>query len=246
MPRYRLDIEYDGTGLKGWQRQAQEPLTVQQILEEAIERYCGETVELAVSGRTDAGVHAIRQVAHMDLVRGDTGFRVMEALNFHLRPTRVAILNAVQVSDDFHARFSTKSRAYAYHVLNRRGRPALREGYCWHISSPLDVEAMREAARLLLGHHDFSSFRAADCYAKSPFKTLDSATVEVKDELVILGFSARSFLYHQVRNMAGTLVEVGQGKRKACSMPEILNAARREAAGQTAPACGLFFLGPEY
>jgi tRNA pseudouridine38-40 synthase len=203
MPRYKLIIEYDGGPFCGWQRQA-ELMSVQQALEEAIGRYSGETVVTQAAGRTDAGVHALGQVVSFDLATDREPFKVREALNYHLKPYPIAVLKAQKVPDDFEARFSAVGRHYEYRVLNRRARPALEEGRVWHVPVKLDADAMHAAAQLILGKHDFTTFRAAECQAKSPVKTLDRLDVSRQADMVVVISNARSFLHHQVRSMRAT------------------------------------------
>ncbi|MDX2101986.1 MAG: tRNA pseudouridine(38-40) synthase TruA [Alphaproteobacteria bacterium] len=250
MPRYRLTLEYDGTDFVGWQRQAT-GRSIQQQLEEAIARFAGGPVSVIAAGRTDAGVHATGQVVHVDLQKPLPPFRVMEATNFHLKPEPIAVLAAVEVPDSFHARFDAVERRYRYRILNRRPPPVLARNRVWHVQHALAVPAMQEAASLLEGRHDFTSFRAALCQAKSPVKTLTRLTVrEAADgpegEEVWVEATAPSFLHHQVRNLVGTLVEVGLGRWQPTRMTSILAARNRSAAGQTAPAAGLTFLAVRY
>jgi tRNA pseudouridine38-40 synthase len=239
MPRYRLVLEYDGTGFVGWQRQ-ENGLAVQQVVEEAIERFCGERVTLFAAGRTDAGVHALAQVAHFDLTRDATADTVRDAINFHLRPAPVAVRTAERAADDFHARFSATGRAYRYRIANRRAPLVLDRERAWWVPVPLDAVAMHRAAQGLIGRHDFSSFRAAECQADSPVKTLTALDVARDGEEVVITARARSFLHHQVRNMVGTLKLVGEGKWTADDVRRALEACDRAMAGPTAPACGLY------
>lgn len=241
MSRYKLTIEYDGGGFVGWQRQ-DNGRSVQQVLEEAVHAFCGETVTVHGAGRTDSGVHALGQVAHIDLVRAADADTVRDAVNFHLKPAPVTILAAEPVDDDFHARFSARVRLYRYRILNRRPAPALDRGRVWWVPVPLDAEAMAEAARALLGRHDFTSFRATLCQAKSPIKTLDGLSVARLGEEIVVEARARSFLHHQVRNMVGTLKLVGEGKWKTADVARALAARDRSAAGPTAPAEGLYLV----
>ncbi|MFA7430483.1 MAG: tRNA pseudouridine(38-40) synthase TruA [Rhodospirillaceae bacterium] len=245
MQRYKLTIEYDGGPFVGWQRQDNGP-SVQQALEEAALRYCGQPVVAHASGRTDAGVHALGQVAHLDFDRGDTADKVRDALNAHLRPHPVAVVKAEVVDEDFHARFSCIERSYVYRILNRRSRPALDAGRVWWMSRPLDAAAMHAAAQELVGSHDFTAFRAKECQAKSPLKTLDELVVTRRGDEIEVFARARSFLHHQVRNMVGTLVMAGEGKWTPAHVRGVLNGRDRAKAGQTAPACGLYFLRAEY
>ena len=245
MPRFKLTIEYDGRPYVGWQRQANGP-SVQQALEDAALAYCGVQLPVQGAGRTDSGVHATAQVAHVDIPRDDDGDRVRDALNAHLKPQPIAVLMAEQVADDFHARFSATGRQYAFHILCRRAPPALDQGRVWWLARSLDTETMHAAAQELIGHHDFSSFRAAECQANSPVKTLDRLTVQREDDLVIVEAAARSFLHHQVRNMVGTLVWVGEGKWTPADVADALAAKDRTAAGPMAPSDGLYLTGVSY
>ena len=246
MPRYALRLEYDGAPFCGWQRQ-DGLLSIQSVLEEAAAHLNGGEVPLVTAaGRTDAGVHAEAQVAHLDLATDLPPERVREALNFHTRPHPVAITGAAIVAPDWSARFSAIGRAYRYRILNRAARPALEWGRVWHVKKRLDAAAMHEAAQGLLGRHDFSAYRAASCQAKSPLRTLDRLDVtRLGDEIEIIA-EARSFLHHQVRNMVGTLVEVGYGRRPASWPRSVLLGADRAKAGQPAPPEGLVLTGVKY
>ena len=204
MPRYKLTIEYDGRAFVGWQRQ-DNGLGVQQVVEDAVHAFSGERAEVFCAGRTDAGVHALGQVAHVALARDWEGTRVRDALNAQVRPHAVSVLAAEIVSEDFHARFSARERAYEYRILNRRAPPALERGLVWWVPVALDADAMAAAAERLVGHHDFTSFRATECQARSPVKTLDELAVARSGDTVTISARARSFLHHQVRNMVGTL-----------------------------------------
>lgn len=245
MPRYKLIIEYDGTGLKGWQRQDHGP-SVQQHIEEAIEKFCGSKIEAFCSGRTDAGVHAMGQVAHIDLPREESPFTIMQALNFHLLPHPIIIVAAEEAPPGFHARFSATKRHYEYRILNRRPRPGLEAGRVWHVPMPLDADAMHDAASVLIGHHDFTTFRSSECQSKSAEKTLDTLEVMRQEDKIIITTSSRSFLHHQVRNMAGSLAQVGLGKWTAEDLRNALHARDRKAGGPTAPAEGLYFMKVDY
>jgi tRNA pseudouridine38-40 synthase len=239
MPRYRITVEYDGRGFVGWQRQKNGP-SVQEALEQAIFRFRGETVRVFGAGRTDAGVHALGQVAHFDLERAARPDTVRDAINFHLRPAPVSVLAAVPAPDGFHARLSAKERAYLYRIVNRRSPLALDSGRAWHVMVPLDHAAMHAAAQALVGRHDFSTFRASLCQAKSPVKTLDLLTVERHGDEIRIEAQARSFLHHQVRNIVGTLSLVGEGKWQAADVVAALEARDRARGGPTAPADGLY------
>lgn len=245
MPRYRLDIEYDGGPFKGWQAQANGP-SVQAAVERAIEAFSGEASRIAAAGRTDTGVHATGQVAHVDLSKDWPERTVMEAVNAHLAPEPVSILRAEQVPDDFHARFSAIGRRYLYRILHGRAAPALDRGRVWWIKKPLDVEAMARAAAALIGNHDFTTFRDAQCQAQSPVKTLDEARVRAVGQEVHLEFAARSFLHRQVRSMTGSLVEVGRGRWPADELGKALAAADRTRCGTVAPPEGLYLTKVEY
>ena len=246
MSRWKLTLEYDGGAFCGWQRQGHDPLSVQQVVEEAIQKFCGQEVTLHAAGRTDSGVHAKGQVAHVDLIKPNSGDVIRDALNFHLRPHKIVIVDAEPVADDFHARFNAVNRRYCYQILNRRAPSALLEGYAWYIGRPLSIEAMQRAANLMIGQHDFSTFRAQHCQSKSPIKTLDFLTIEKQDELILFHVQARSFLYHQVRNMVGTLSLVGYGKWSIEDFANAFAARDRNAGGPTAPSHGLYFIQASY
>jgi len=239
MPRYKLTLEYDGTPFKGWQRQADQP-SVQQALEEAIERFSGERTVTQAAGRTDSGVHALGQVVHFDLEKPRDPFRIREALNHHLRPAPVAVLEAEAVGEDFEARFSALARHYEYRILNRRAPAALEMKRVWHVPMPLDAEAMHAAAQLILGRHDFTTFRAAECQANSPIRTLDHFSVHREFDHVVVTARARSFLHHQVRSMVGSLKLVGEGKWSPADFRAALDAVDRSRCGPLAPSSGLY------
>jgi len=241
MPRYRLILEYDGTGLVGWQRQ-NNGLSVQEILETAALRYCGKKVTVHGAGRTDAGVHALGQAAHLDLPREASPDVIRNALNQHVKPHAVTVLEVARVADNFDARRSARGRVYRYRILNRRPPAALERGRVWHVGPHLDLAAMQDGAKLLLGKHDFSSFRDSLCQAKSPVKTLDALEVTRAGDEIQIEARARSFLHHQVRNMVGTLKLVGAGKWKVRQVSEALDARDRRAGGPTAPAEGLYLV----
>ncbi len=245
MPRYRLLIEYRGTDFIGWQRQSH-GVSVQQVLETAAAHLNGGPVTMIAAGRTDAGVHATGQVVHVDLDRDFPAGTVRDAINFHVKPHRVAVLESTAVDQTFHARFSAVARGYRYRILNRRAPVALDRDRVWWVLAPLDVDAMAEGARRLLGHHDFTSFRASECQAKSPMKTLDILDVTRVGEEIDIRARARSFLHHQVRNMVGTLKLVGEGKWTPDDIDRILAAKSRAAAGPTAPAGGLYLTEVAY
>jgi tRNA pseudouridine38-40 synthase len=238
--RWKLTVEYDGRPYVGWQRQDNGP-SVQQELEEAVQRLCGETVSFTAAGRTDAGVHALAQVVHADLEKPFAPDRIRDALNFHLSGKSIAVLLAEAVGGDFSARMSAKGRSYVYRIVCRRAPLTFEKGLAWHVRHPLDAEAMHDAAQVLVGHHDFTSFRASLCQAKSPLKTLDRLDVTREGDEVRIHAAARSFLHHQVRNMVGTLELVGRGKWTAGDVRKALEARNRSAAGPTCPPDGLYF-----
>jgi tRNA pseudouridine38-40 synthase len=245
MPRYKLTIEYDGTPFVGWQVQDNGP-SVQGVLTEAIAAFTGERVVIAGAGRTDAGVHALRQVAHVDLAKDWDGDTVRDAINFHLRPWRIAVLTAEQIAENFDARFSATKRHYLYRIVNRRADLALDQNRAWRVPRPLDGDAMHAAAQKLVGRHDFTTFRAAECQAKSPVKTLDQLDVKRDGDEVHISATARSFLHHQVRSMIGSLVHVGEGKWSAEDLAAALAARDRTRCGQVAPPQGLYLVRVEY
>ena len=242
--RYKITIEYDGTNILGWQRQIDGP-SVQEYLENAISLLQSDTSELVQiqgAGRTDAGVHALAQVAHFDLERDIEDWKLRDAINFHLREQSapVVVLNVEKAPQEFNARFSAKGRGYIYKIINRRTPSILKQNRAWWVPVELNIEKMRQGAKHLLGNHDFSSFRAAACQAKSPIKTLDKIDITQQGEEIIFEVEARSFLHHQVRNIVGTLKMVGDGHLQPDDVKKILEAKDRKAAGPTAPACGLY------
>lgn len=245
MPRYKLVIAYDGTPYAGWQVQRGHP-SVQGAIECAVERFSGEQRRIQCAGRTDAGVHAAGQVAHLDLARSWPTDTVRDALNAHLKPEPVAILSADLVPDTFNARTSALRRHYRYRILNRRPPPTLERAAVWHVPRPLDATAMQAAAIPLLGRHDFTTFRAADCQADSPIRTLERIDVERVGDDIIVETSARSFLHHQVRSIVGSLVQVGIGRWGLDEVGRALAACNRAACGPMAPASGLVFMSVEY
>ncbi len=245
MTRWRLTIEYDGGPFMGWQRQDHGP-SIQQTLEEAIQRMTGERAQFTAAGRTDAGVHALAMSAHVDVTKSLTPHRLREGLNALVRPHPVSILEVAEVPDDWHARFSCVGRRYLYRILNRRAPPALDGGKVWHIAVPLDAGAMGEGAAHLVGKHDFTTFRSAQCQSDSPVKTLDGLdVVKVGDEIHVKA-AARSFLHHQVRSMVGCLALVGRGQWKPDDIRKALGARDRAALGLNAPPHGLFFVDALY
>ncbi len=245
MTRWKITLEYDGAGFVGWQRQ-ENGLSVQQVLEEAVAGFAQEHVTLFAAGRTDSGVHALGQVAHFDLQKETDALTVRDALNYHCRPHPVVVLAAEAAAADFHARFSATGRHYLYRILNRRAPPALDTGRVWHVAVPLDAGAMHEAAQVLVGNHDFSSFRAAECQADSPVKTLDALAVSRMAEEIHITAAARSFLHNQIRILAGTLRLVGEGKWARDDVRRALDCRDRAAAGATAPPEGLYLTRIEY
>lgn len=245
MARYRFTMEYDGAGFVGWQRQIN-GFSVQQAMEEAIERFTGEKPTVISAGRTDSGVHALGMVASAEIRKDMPAGKIREALNFHLRPHPAAALSVEQVTDDFSARFDCVKRHYLYRISNRQCPPVLHKGRVWHISQCLDVAAMNAAAERLIGKHDFESFRSAHCQAETALKTLDQLEAERVGEEIHIRCSARSFLHNQVRIFAGTLSEVGRGKWSPDDVTAALGARDRSAAGPTAPAWGLYFVKADY
>jgi tRNA pseudouridine38-40 synthase len=245
VPRYKLTIEYAGAGLVGWQRQPQ-GLSVQEAIEAAIGKFCGETVTVHGAGRTDAGVHALAQVAHVDLARETPPDVVRGALNHYLRHTAISILDVASAAADFDARLCAIQRIYVYRILNRRAPAALQRGRVWRVAPRLDVEAMAIAAKHLIGHHDFTTFRDRLCQAKSPLRTLDMLKVSRIGDEIDIEARARSFLHRQVRNMAGTLELVGVGRWQPEDVATALAARDRRAGGPTAPAEGLYLVEIRY
>ena len=245
MPRYRLTVEYDGGPFVGWQRQAN-GRSVQQAIEEAVLRLSSETVRISGAGRTDAGVHALGQVAHVDLARDWRGEKLRDALNAHLRPEPVSILSAEEVAADFDARFSAIARHYMYRIVNRRAPLALEAGRAWLVRQNLDDEVMHQAAQQLLGLHDFTTFRSVQCQARTPVKTLDRLDVRRAGNQVIVEASARSFLHNQVRSVVGSLKLVGEGKWTARDLRAALEARDRSACGPVAPPDGLYLGRVDY
>jgi len=246
--RWAIKIEYDGTGFVGWQRQ-NNGVSVQQLIEDAAAKLVGNhPVPSITAGRTDAGVHACGQVIQLDFPLPSTldARQIRDGITHHLKPHRVVVLEAARPAPDWNARFSATWRSYRYTILNRPSRPALAEGQVWHIRRPLDAAKMHEAARHLLGQHDFSSFRASSCQANSPLRTLDLLTVRRDGQFIIVDTKARSFLHHQVRNMVGSLQMVGYGAWPPEKMAEILAACDRRKAGPTAPPDGLCFMNVGY
>jgi len=245
MPRYRLTLEYDGGPFVGWQRQDNGP-SIQGTLEAAIASFSGETVTVIGAGRTDAGVHALGQVAHFDLTKDFSGDKVRDALNHFVRPAPIAVLVAEIADPDFHARFSAKARHYLYRIVCRRAPLTLDRGHAWHVPHELDADAMHAAAQALVGQHDFTTFRASECQANSPVKTLDKISVRRALDEIDIEVSARSFLHHQVRSMAGSLKLVGDGKWRVRELAEALKARDRSRCGTVAPPDGLHFVRVDY
>jgi tRNA pseudouridine38-40 synthase len=245
MPRYKLVAEYDGTPFAGWQRQ-RNARSVQQALEEAIARFAGEPVRLHAAGRTDAGVHATHQVAHLDLSREWRTDTVRDAANAHLRPEPVVVVSAELVAESFSARLSATKRHYLYRILNRRAPPVLEASRVWHVPWALDAALMQAAAQTLVGRHDFTTFRAAECQAKSPLRTLDRLDATCAGDEIRIAAAARSFLHHQVRSMVGTLMLAGARRWSVEEVRAALDARDRSRCGPTAPACGLYLTGVDY
>ncbi len=245
MTRFRLLVEYDGGPFVGWQRQENGP-SIQQAIEDAVFAFCQERTSSVAAGRTDAGVHALGQVVHLDLMRDCSADTLREAVNFHLKPQPIAILSAQAVAPDFHARFSATGRRYLYRIVNRRAPLVLERGRAWWLPGSLDTDAMAVAAGRLIGRHDFTSFRSSICQAPSPVKTLDRLSVERAGEEIRIEAAARSFLHHQVRNMVGSLKLVGEGRWSADDLSAALEACDRRTAGPTAPPEGLYLVAVAY
>ena len=245
MTRWRLTVEYDGGPFMGWQRQDHGP-SVQQTLEEALERMTGEKASFTAAGRTDAGVHALAMPVHVDVERALTAHRLREGLNALVRPQPVSVLEVEEVAPDWHARFSCIGRRYLYRILHRRAPPALEHGRAWHIAVPLDVDAMQQGAAMLVGRHDFTTFRSVHCQSDSPVKTLDRLEVRRAGEEIHIEAAARSFLHHQVRSMVGCLGLVGRGQWPPDDMRKALEARDRAALGLNAPPHGLYFVEAIY
>ncbi len=245
MARFKLVLEFDGGPFVGWQRQ-DNGTSVQGCLEDAVFKFSGERVTCFSAGRTDSGVHAAAMPAHFDLEKSMSAFRVQEALNFHLKPRPIAVLSAEEVGEEFHSRFSARSRSYVYRIVNRRAPLALAAGRAWRVASPLDVDAMNDGARFLVGKHDFTTFRAAQCQASTPVKTLSALSVRRDGAEVFIETTAPSFLHHQVRSMTGSLVEVGAGRWAPEKMREVLAACDRSECGRVAPPDGLYFQRADY
>ena len=245
MPRYKLTIEYDGAPFAGWQRQDNAP-SVQEELEKAAQKLDQSTVTVQGAGRTDSGVHALGQVAHIDLTKDLAEDKVRDALNYHLKPNPVAVLEAERVSDEFHARFSATQRHYLYRIIDRRVPLTLDRGQVWRVPRPLDAAAMHKAAQFLVGTHDFTTFRDAQCQAESPVKSIDKVAVARYGEEVQLTIEARSFLHRQVRSITGSLVEVGFGKWSPQDFKAALDAADRSRCGPVAPPDGLYLTAVDY
>jgi len=243
--RFKLTLEYDGGPYQGWQRVNNGP-SVQGALEDAVFALTGARTEIVGAGRTDSGVHATGQVAHVDIEKAIEAFRLAEALNAHIRPHPISILNAEEAGPEFHARFDATRRVYRYAILNRRGPAAIARGFVWRLARDLDANAMHRAAQCLLGRHDFTTFRDANCQAKSPVKTLDRCDVSRDGETVEVWCEAQSFLHRQVRSIVGTLVEVGLGKMGADDVAAALAAVDRTRCGPVAPADGLFLTRVDY
>ncbi|MBN9413287.1 MAG: tRNA pseudouridine(38-40) synthase TruA [Candidatus Paracaedimonas acanthamoebae] len=245
MPRYKLTIEYDGTPFVGWQHQAN-GLSIQSVIESAITAFSQEHVRLHAAGRTDAGVHALGQVAHVDLEKCLPAYKIREAINYYLRSYPVVITEAHETDDQFHARFSAVERSYCYKILCRTAPPALDKKRVWFIKCPLNIEMMQQAANLFIGKHDFTTFRASECQATSPIRTLNSFKITQEGNLIFFQVSALSFLHHQVRNMVGSLKLIGEGKWTPETLKQALEAKNRQAGGPTAPPDGLYFTSVRY
>lgn len=241
--RWRILVEYDGTNLVGWQAQ-DNGVSAQGLLTDAIFNFCGQRAEPTAAGRTDAGVHAVAMPAHFDLEKEFDADTIRDAINFYLRETPVVVLSAEPVSDEFHARFSATARHYRYDVINRRAPSRLLKDRAWWVPRPLNLDKIVSESKKLIGAHNFNSFRSSECQAASPMKTLDDVRIVKDGDMISFYFSAKSFLHHQVRNMVGTLIDIGLGK--PLEINSIFDADNRCAAGQTAPAGGLYFIAADY
>ena len=245
MVRYKITIEYDGTDFVGWQKQ-ENGLSIQSSLEVTIKKMTSETVSVFGAGRTDSGVHAKGQVAHFELSKNIPLDNIRDGINQHLRPLPIAILDVKEVNNDFHARFSAKIRTYEYLIINRRGPLTFNKNLIWGVFKKLNIDAMKEAALIFVGKHDFNAFRSIDCQSSSSIKTIQSCSIETNDKHITLNVSAKSFLHSQVRIMAGTLVEAGKGKFNSSDVKDIIKSRDRSKAGATAPAHGLYLLKVGY
>ena len=245
MAKYRITIEYAGTDFVGWQKQENGP-SIQSSLEDAIKKMTSETVSVFGAGRTDSGVHAKGQVAHFEFSKNIPLDNIRDGINQHLRPLPIAILDVKEVNDDFHARFSAKLRTYEYLIINRRAPLTFNKNLAWGVFKKLNMDAMKEAASIFVGKHDFNAFRSIDCQSSSSIKTIQSCLIGKNDQHITLNVSAKSFLHSQVRIMVGTLVEVGKGKFNSSDVKDIIKNRNRSKAGATAPAHGLYLLKVEY
>ncbi|MFT6345973.1 MAG: tRNA pseudouridine38-40 synthase [Myxococcota bacterium] len=248
--RYKIIIEYDGTNFIGWQKQPDNPASIQETIQKAIFDLTRTNVGLVVSGRTDAGVHALGQVAHFDLptdvFSGKSALQIMEGINHFLMKKNIAIINCQIVDDDFHSRFAAKMRHYQYQIINRRPHLTLQKNLAWNVKSDLNLDEMIKASSFLIGTHDFSSFRDSSCQAKDAIRSISKIEIFKDGDFIKMNFIGRSFLHHQVRNMVGTLIAVGKGKTKSEDVKGILEAKDRTKSGINAPSCGLYFVGVDY
>jgi tRNA pseudouridine38-40 synthase len=245
MPRYKVILEFDGGPFVGWQRQ-DNGRSIQTAFEEAVFKFSAEHAAAFSAGRTDAGVHALAMPAHFDLEKPKAPGVIRDALNFHLKPEPIAVLEAEEVAADFHTRFSATARRYRYRIVNRRAPLTLDAGRAWRLAPPIDADAMHAAAQALIGKHDFTTFRASTCQADSPVKTLNAISVERRGDDIFIETAARSFLHHQVRSMAGSLAEVGMGRWTVADFEAAFRAADRTRCAQVAPPDGLYFVGADY
>jgi len=245
--RFKLTIEYDGTNYCGFQKQKNLPIkSIEETLENAIFSLTNQRVKIVVCGRTDAGVHALGQVIHFDLDKNFDAFKMTSALNFYLKDEKIAVINSTKVDENFHARLSTKMRFYRYVIINRHSNLTLDKNRAYLVARKLDIKAMQQAANFLVGKHDFSSFRDAECQAKSPIKTIESIIILQKDDKIFIDICAKSFLHHMVRNIVGTLIWAGKNQIKPQDIEDILKAKDRSKSGPNAPSCGLYFLESKY
>lgn len=245
MARYKIIIEYDGSNYVGWQRQPKH-ISIQGKIEEGFSNLSKDKITIFASGRTDAGVHALKQVAHFDLETRLTSFQIMMSLNDYLKKEGIAIVHCEEIREDFHSRFDAKMRHYQYRILNRRAKATIDKNRVWQIPFELDLEEMKKASKYLIGKHDFTSFRDSQCQAQDPIRAIKKITITKEGDLILLDFSALSFLHHMVRNIVGTLVMAGGGKINADEMKNILEAKDRTKSGKNAPPWGLYFVGVDY
>lgn len=245
--RYKITVEYDGTDYVGWQKQPDQlDKSIEEIIENAVCKMTGERPKINASGRTDAGVHAVAQIADFEITKEFTPFRMMAGLNNHLSQTNIAVVNCEIVANDFNSRFDAKMRHYRYFIVNRKGVLALQKKRAWHVPVKIDIDKMRKSAKYLVGEHDFSSFRDAECQAKSPVKIINEIKISKNDDEIMFEINAKSFLHHMVRNIVGTMIWVGTGKISVEDVKIILDKKDRKSSGPNAPAHGLYLYKIDY